>query len=136
MTKTTENVGTDHATAGILPVPPAFADAVAGAGEAYAATIAAFQGEIAAFLTRRWAADLALPGEMAKCRDLGDVAFKQQDWLTETVQAYADEAMRLIDLVQRETRHGLRPWFEAALHAMVPGVPAEREEDVPLVMME
>lgn len=136
MTKDPGNIYASDAISNVFPVAPAFADALAGVSEAYAESVAAFQEEVASFLSQRWAADLALPGEIAKCRDLGDIALKQQDWLTEAVQDYADEAMRLVDLAQREVRHGLKPWFEAVLHAFVPGGPAQSEDDVPLVMME
>jgi hypothetical protein len=81
-------------------------DALARATEWYAKTLLSWQGEIVRFATARLDSDVEFGRSVMNCRNWTEASRLQQDWAVSTLNDYADEANRLVQLATGQEKEG------------------------------
>ncbi len=84
------------------------AASLAAASQAYMSAMGKCQGEICSFVTRRLTSDLEHGRQLAACRDWGQAAQMQQQWLSQAVEDYVSEGQKLMQLTTKAATAGIR----------------------------
>ena len=90
----------------------------AQACQAYAAGIAALNGELMGFVTARIDRDVKLGQALSQCQNWSDVVGLQQQWAQQATQEYLTEAGRVTDLASKLVKESWEPLYDRANQVM------------------
>jgi len=89
-------------------------DAFTKASQAYVSGMAAVNGEVFRFVTRRLRHDVEVGQSLAGCDDLSKAASLQQDWARKAMDDYMAETGKLMELASKATMESWKPLYEGA----------------------
>jgi hypothetical protein len=90
----------------------------AQACQAYAAGVAALNGELMGFVTARIGRDVKLGQALSSCQNWSDVVELQQQWAQQATEEYLAEAGRITDLASKLVKESWDPVYDRANRAM------------------
>ena len=89
-------------------------DAFTKASQAYVSAMAAVNGEVFRFVTRRLRQDVEVGQSLTGCDDLSKAAGVQQEWARKAMDDYMAETGKLMELASKATMESWKPLYEGA----------------------